>query len=99
VAAGRWHLDLCVSLPLSRHAELMRQSVALLRAGWEGVAMVEYRYDPASGRAALMEVNGASGAACRWPSRRRSFPWYCYQALGLGRPLPQAYRKACDAAT
>jgi predicted ATP-grasp superfamily ATP-dependent carboligase len=50
---------LCVSLPPDQHAGLMEQSVALLRAlDWEGVAMVEYRYDPATGRAALMEING-----------------------------------------
>jgi peptidoglycan/LPS O-acetylase OafA/YrhL/predicted ATP-grasp superfamily ATP-dependent carboligase len=78
---------LCVSLPPQQHAELMRQSVALLRAlDWEGVAMVEYRYDPDTGQAALMEVNGrfwgSLPLACRAGA---SFPWYCYQALGLRR--------------
>jgi predicted ATP-grasp superfamily ATP-dependent carboligase len=87
---------LCVALPSSRHAELMRQSIALLRAiGWEGVAMVEYRYDPASGQAALMEVNGrfwgSLPLACQAGA---SFPWYCYQALGLGRPLRAAPYRA-----
>lgn len=78
---------LCVSTPLSK--QLMRQSVALLRAlDWEGVAMVEYRYDPATGRAALMEVNGrfwgSLPLACHAGA---SFPWYCYQALGLQLPI------------
>jgi len=77
---------LCAALPLSQHAALMRRSVALLKAlQWEGVAMVEYRYDPATGRAALMEVNGrfwgSLPLACQAGA---SFPWYCYQALGLG---------------
>ncbi|WP_343729876.1 acyltransferase family protein [Duganella sp.] len=77
---------LCMSLPPQRHADLMRRSVALLRAlAWEGVAMVEYRYDPATGRAALMEVNGrfwgSLPLACQAGAH---FPWYCYQAFGLG---------------
>jgi protein-tyrosine-phosphatase len=39
--------------------ELVQSSVTLLREiGWEGPAMVEYRYDRASRRAALMEING-----------------------------------------
>jgi peptidoglycan/LPS O-acetylase OafA/YrhL/predicted ATP-grasp superfamily ATP-dependent carboligase len=76
---------LCRSISLSEHAELMQQSVALLQAlDWQGVAMVEYRYDPATGRAALMEVNGrfwgSLPLACQAGA---SFPWYCYQALAL----------------
>ena len=38
---------------------LCSQAVALLRAmSWDGIAMVEYRYDAATGRYGLMEVNG-----------------------------------------
>jgi predicted ATP-grasp superfamily ATP-dependent carboligase len=39
---------------------LLRQSLALLKElGWrDGVAMVEYRVDPESGRSWLMEING-----------------------------------------
>lgn len=82
---------LCVSLPPDEHAALMRQSVALLRAlDWEGVAMVEYRYDPATGQAALMEINGrfwgSLPLACQAGA---AFPWYAYQLLGLGRPVAQ----------
>jgi predicted ATP-grasp superfamily ATP-dependent carboligase len=82
---------LCASLPLSSHATLMAQSVALLEAlQWEGVAMVEYRYDPASGRAALMEVNGrfwgSLPLACHAGA---SFPWLSYQLLGLGKAVRQ----------
>jgi protein-tyrosine-phosphatase len=41
------------------YPELVRSSVVLLREiGWEGLAMVEYRYDRDSRRATLMEVNG-----------------------------------------
>jgi peptidoglycan/LPS O-acetylase OafA/YrhL/predicted ATP-grasp superfamily ATP-dependent carboligase len=87
---------LCASLPLSQHAALMRQSVALLRKlEWEGVAMVEYRYDPATGKAALMEVNGrfwgSLPLACQAGA---SFPWYCYQALALDQPIDAAPYRA-----
>ncbi len=51
--------SVCDSLPPTAHAALMDKSVALLRAlEWEGVAMVEYRHDPATGKSVLMEVNG-----------------------------------------
>jgi predicted ATP-grasp superfamily ATP-dependent carboligase len=51
----------CVAdaVPLSEHAELQSRSEALLlHIGWEGVAMVEFRHDPRSGKSWLMEING-----------------------------------------
>jgi protein-tyrosine-phosphatase/glutathione synthase/RimK-type ligase-like ATP-grasp enzyme len=40
-------------------AELLDAARRLLRAlGWHGVAMVEFRYDPLSGRSYMMELNG-----------------------------------------
>jgi predicted ATP-grasp superfamily ATP-dependent carboligase len=51
----------CVAdaVSLSQHTELQARSEALLRSiGWEGVAMVEFRYDPQSGQSWLMEING-----------------------------------------
>ncbi|SDO41373.1 Predicted ATP-dependent carboligase, ATP-grasp superfamily [Rhodoferax sp. OV413] len=51
--------SVCDAVPLDQHADLQEQSIALLRhIGWEGVAMVEYRWDAATGRAVLMEING-----------------------------------------
>lgn len=51
--------SVCDAVPLSEHRELQALSVRLLQAmHWEGVAMVEYRFDPSSGIAKLMEVNG-----------------------------------------
>lgn len=51
--------SVCDAVPLGEHRELQALSVRLLQAmHWEGVAMVEYRFDPASGIALLMEVNG-----------------------------------------
>lgn len=68
--------SVCDAVPLERFRELQALSIRLLQAiGWEGVAMVEYRYDPASGRAVLMEVNGRF-----WGS----FPLAMYCGAGFG---------------
>lgn len=67
--------SVCDGVPLDRFTDLQEQSIGLLQAiGWEGVAMVEYRYDPASGRAVLMEVNGRF-----WGS----FPLAMYSGAGF----------------
>jgi predicted ATP-grasp superfamily ATP-dependent carboligase len=51
--------SVCDSVPLTQHVALQEKSIELLRTiGWEGVAMVEYRLDPATGKAVLMEING-----------------------------------------
>jgi predicted ATP-grasp superfamily ATP-dependent carboligase len=51
--------SVCDAVPLSEHRDLQALSIRLLQhIGWEGVAMVEYRWDPQSGRAVLMEING-----------------------------------------
>lgn len=51
--------SVCDAVPLDRFRELQELSIALLREiGWEGQAMVEYRYDPTRDRAMLMEING-----------------------------------------
>lgn len=51
--------SVCDAVPLDQHRALQQRSIDLLRAiGWEGVAMVEYRLDLATGRAVLMEING-----------------------------------------
>ena len=87
--------SLCVSLGLDRHHELMGQSVALLRElDWEGIAMVEYRHDPATGRSALMEINGRfwGSLPLAWHAGA-SFPWLAYELFGMGRtPAPAPYR-------
>lgn len=49
----------CEAVSLTEHQALMEKSIALLRSiNWEGVGMVEYRFDPLTGQAALMEING-----------------------------------------
>lgn len=51
--------SVCDVVPLAQHKDLQEKSIALLKSvGWSGVAMVEYRVDPNSGRARLMEING-----------------------------------------
>src|SRR5262249_28099013 len=75
---------LCESLPHHQHRKQMDLSIALLREiGWEGAAMVEYRYDPAHDRFVLMEINGRF-----WGSQPLAFHagaqfgWLTYSVLG-----------------
>lgn len=51
--------SVCDSVAINQHLDLQKKSIALLRhIGWEGVAMVEYRWDPMTDQAVLMEING-----------------------------------------
>ncbi len=87
--------SLCQSLAADRHADLMHKSIALLKAmQWEGVAMVEYRFNPANGRALLMEINGRYWGSLPLACHAGvEFPWLAYQALGLGHTISvSAYR-------
>jgi predicted ATP-grasp superfamily ATP-dependent carboligase len=84
----------CDSLPLSDNAGLLAQSEELLRRiGWEGAAMVEYRYDRASG-ARLMEINGRFWGSLPLAYHAGApFAWLTYAVLGLGqRPAVPPYR-------
>lgn len=79
--------SVCDAVPLDEHVDLQHKSAELLRSiGWHGVAMVEYRHDPATGKAKLMEINGRF-----WGS----FPlaYHCGAAFALA-----AYRDAIGAA-
>lgn len=81
---------MCESVPVDENAPLMARSEALLRAiGWEGPAMVEYRYDAASGQAVLMEINGRFWGSLPLAHHAGAhFALATYHALGLERPLP-----------
>lgn len=94
--------SLCRAVPLAEHAEQMRRSEKLLAAiGWDGFAMVEYRFDAASGRHVLMEVNGhlwgslALSSACG-----AEFAWEAYRRRVLGEtaaaPAPRSGLYARD---
>lgn len=87
--------SMCETVPREEHQALMQQSVALLRElDWQGIAMVEYRHDPATGASALMEINGRYwGSLPLAHHAGMPFAWlaYCLDALGQP-PSPQAYR-------
>lgn len=81
--------SVCDAVALSAHRELQEKSVAMLRdIGWEGVAMVEYRYDPGSGIARLMEINGRYwGSFPLAVHCGAGFALYAYFVTGLGEEL------------
>lgn len=88
--------SMCESIGLDQHQELMDKSIALLRElGWEGVAMVEYRYDSATGEAALMEINGRFWGSLPLAYHAGArFPTMCYRLLGLGEEVRQSPYRA-----
>lgn len=75
--------------------ELMRSSMALLRAlEWEGVAMVEFRVERATGISTLMEVNGRFWGSVSLPIMAGvDFPLYYWQLFHGEQPLvPDRYK-------
>lgn len=76
----------CEVVPLSEHEDLMQKSVALLRSlNWEGAAMIEYRFDPASRRATFLEINGRFwGSLPLAYHAGAAFAWLTYCVLGKG---------------
>lgn len=79
----------CRSLHRHDHADLMQRSELLLqRIGWEGCAMVEYRFDPTTERAVLMEINGRFWGSLPLAYHAGApFAWFTYAVLGLGMKL------------
>jgi predicted ATP-grasp superfamily ATP-dependent carboligase len=76
----------CATVPLDQHEDQRAKSEALLASiGWEGPAMVEYRYDLMTGKYWLMEVNGRFWGSL--PLARHAgaeFAWESYaRALGI----------------
>jgi predicted ATP-grasp superfamily ATP-dependent carboligase len=95
IRIAEWPLDggsstVCDSVSLSEHRDLQEKSIALLKAiGWDGVAMVEYRYDPSTGKAFLMEINGRFwGSFPLAVQCRAGFALLSYSLGGCGR-LPR----------
>ena len=78
--SGGWSVY-CEAVPLD--LKLAEQYVALLRAmEWDGVAMVEYRYDDATNNAVFMEVNGRfSGLSSSGSPRRSTISHTCSTAV------------------
>lgn len=86
---------LCESRAADSEPELMERSVELLRRiGWVGPAMVEYRHDPATGRSALMEINGRFWGSLPLAHHAGAhFGWATYSWLARGEdPGPTSYR-------
>ena len=90
----------CEAVPLARHAGQMERSEALLRTiGWEGPAMVEYRFDQKTGTYWLMEINGRfwGSLPLAWHCGAH-FAWETYRRRALCQndpaPLPRSNRKA-----
>jgi len=70
-------------------------AILLLRAlDWEGVAMIEFRFDPHAGSYHLMEVNGRYWGSLSTASRAGvDFPYYEWQlAHGEEPNVPESYR-------
>ena len=84
----------CESVTLS--PKLADYSVRLLQAmQWEGVAMVEYRYDAAADRAVLMEVNGRFWGSLPLALHAGiDFPYLLYRSTleGLDAAPPRPYK-------
>ena len=82
----------CATVPLDQHAEQRAKSEALLASiGWEGPAMVEYRYDARADKYLLMEINGRFWGSL--PLARHAgaeFAWETYaQAMGIETGQPE----------
>lgn len=77
---------LCQAVSTENHQALLQKSEALLEAlNWEGVAMVEYRYDSATQQAYLMEINGRFWGS--YPLAQQcgaDFGWLLLAYCGLG---------------
>ncbi|MEM8800596.1 MAG: carboxylate--amine ligase [Pseudomonadota bacterium] len=92
--------SVCVAERADMYPDLMAKSEALLATlGWEGPAMVEYRFDHTTGDAKFMEVNGRFwGSLPLAVHARAGFVITTYRAMGLGdvRP-PEPYRTGLKA--
>jgi predicted ATP-grasp superfamily ATP-dependent carboligase len=86
---------LCAAEPPGQHAAQMAKSEALLASiDWHGPAMVEYRFDSATGRYLLMEINGRFWGSMPLAAHcGAAFAWESYRcALLPGDALPQTPR-------
>ncbi len=80
----------CDALPLAQQQALQERSIALLqRIGWEGVAMVEYRWDAARDEAVLMEINGRFWGSFPLAAQAGAGFALLSYLQGCGLPLPE----------
>ncbi len=87
----------CESIPITKHLAQMKKSEKLLKAiGWEGPAMVEYRYDEKRRKYWLMEINGRFWGSLPLASQCGAhFAWGQYRSVVLGETTgaPTGYRQ------
>lgn len=86
---------LCMSEPLEQHQKQRELSEKLLHSiGWQGAAMVEYRFDAMTGRYWLMEINGRFWGSLPLASHAGAeFAWEAYaQAFGEDLSQSRSYR-------
>lgn len=83
--------SLCQALSPTDHAACLEKSRALVKAlDWQGIAMVEYRYDPVRDAYWFMEVNGRFWGS--FPLATASgvpFAWGLVKCCGLGEEPPE----------
>lgn len=75
--------------------QLMDCALRLLRAmAWEGVAQIDFRHDPETGRFALLEINGRFwGSAAVAVAAGLDFPYFAWQlAHGRVPDVPSNYK-------
>jgi predicted ATP-grasp superfamily ATP-dependent carboligase len=82
----------CATVPLEQHVGQRAKSESLLaNIGWEGPAMVEYRYDARADKYWLMEINGRFWGSL--PLARQAgaeFAWETYaQSMGIATEPPE----------
>ncbi|MFM5893930.1 MAG: carboxylate--amine ligase, partial [Novosphingobium sp.] len=90
----------CASVPLTEHAAQMVKSEQLLAAlGWQGPAMVEYRFDPATSTYWLMEINGRFWGSLPLAYHCGAhFGWETYACAMLGEDAAEQGRGSAVAA-
>ncbi|MEQ9496039.1 MAG: ATP-grasp domain-containing protein [Deltaproteobacteria bacterium] len=85
----------CLRESVPVHPELLRHASALMKAlSWHGVAMVEFKHDPATDRAVLMEINGRFwGSLPLAVAAGADFPYFLFRLYTGGvRPNAPAAR-------
>jgi predicted ATP-grasp superfamily ATP-dependent carboligase len=79
---------ICKSIDVTEHTEQAKKSTELLRAlNWEGVAMVEYRYNFRTDQFTLMEVNGRFWGGL--PLATQANAHFAWEIVRLNLNLPQ----------
>lgn len=87
--------SLCKTVANDKHQDCAQRSAALLKQlNWQGVAMVEYRYNPVTDQYVLMEINGRFwGSTPLSLCAGANFASHLLQAFALAQPVTQPHIK------